>query len=78
MTPTKQQALEHLRKHYGLSLTELCALLNFPVHPKTMRDEMAQAALPGYIAAAGVLRYEFLADHAYLMADAMLARRLQS
>lgn len=79
-TPSRKEMLEHLRNHYGLTLSETMDIVNIPLHPNTMRDDFAKAALQGIVFAqipgdeapsAGIARY------AYELADAMLKERIK-
>ncbi len=79
-TPSRKEMLEHLRNHYGLTLSETMDVVNIPLHPISMRDEFAKAALQGIVftqipgdeaPSAGIARY------AYELADAMLKERIK-
>lgn len=75
---------QHLREHYGMTLAQVLEVLRTPVHPATMRDEIAALLLPVAFQnvideRAGPKRESELmytwAKRAYEMADiAMLAR----
>lgn len=78
--PTIREALDHLREHFGLSMTEVLELVRTPVNPKDMRDEFAAHALCGLMADLPKPMYrlnwqENVAQSAYQLADAMLAER---
>lgn len=82
--PSRKEMLEHLRIHYGLTLSETMQIVNIPLHPFEMRDEFAKAAVQGILAgwnyeAEGnsVLKTEATAKRAYLIADAMLEARIE-
>lgn len=87
MIVTKKEALEFLREHYGLTLNEVKQLLGDVevLHPHTMRDDLAKAALSGIIStsAAPYFRQDkvvakMIAENAYQIADAMLAERIEN
>jgi hypothetical protein len=82
MTPTAKEVRDFLREHYGLTLKELCDILNTPTHPKGLRDEFAGQAMSAMISgslANGVQINKpeslVIVNSAFAFADAMLEAR---
>jgi hypothetical protein len=73
-TPTRKEMLDHLRVHYGLTLSQTMDIVNIPLHPFDMRDDFAKAALTGLTAKFGSID---TAKRAYEIADAMLKERIK-
>lgn len=75
--PTKPEMMELVRSHYGLTLQQVCDLLNMPLHPYTLRDDIAKAALTGLLANPGHLETppRLIAVLAYAQADDVLTER---
>lgn len=75
--PTIREAIEHLREHYGLTMSETLELVRTPLHPAGMCDEFALHAMQG-LASLDNVNYRDPADLAarsYRIADAMLKER---
>jgi len=86
MTVTRKEALEFLRNHYGLTMSECMRLVNTQdiTHPHDMRDEFAKVALQGILSTShGPYFFKdpyvepIIAENAYRIADAMLAERIK-
>ena len=80
--PTRKEMIDHLREHYGLTINEVMQFLNLPLHPLTLRDDFAKAALQGLIAGCfsgsnSGFTVEGNVVAAYEYADEMLDRRLK-
>lgn len=82
--PTTIEAVNLVREHFGLSLTEAMAVLRTPLHPAGLRDDLAAKAIgvawdaydKGYCGEeADRINVEIVAEAAYSIADAMLAAR---
>lgn len=76
-TPSRKEMLDHLRIHYGLTISETMDVVNIPLHPFEMRDEFAKVALTGLISHYGSEGFDTVAIDAYKFADAMLEARIK-
>lgn len=82
--PNRTEMLQHLREHYGLTISEVMQFVNIPIHPFEMRDDFARAALTGIISTSAAPYFgidsscaERIAKNAYNIADAMLEARIK-
>lgn len=80
--PSRKEMIDHLREHYGLTINEVMQFLNLPLHPHTLRDDFAKAALQGLIAGCYAgnnsgFTVEGNVVAAYEYADAMLDKRIK-
>jgi hypothetical protein len=71
---SRKEMIEHLREHYGLTLNETMEFLNLPLHPASLRDDFAKAALIGLCSMGDTVSN---AQRAYEIADTMLEERLK-
>jgi len=75
--PTYIEVRNHVREHFGLTMSETLEVLRTPLNPAGMRDEFALAAITGTLPGAAVdaARVKEYAEWAYKMADAMMEAR---
>ncbi len=74
-TPTVRELIDHVQEHYGLTQTEVLDLIRTPVHPKTLRDEMAMHVAPALFTIG--VSTDYIASESYKLADSMLQQRLK-
>lgn len=79
MKPTIQEVIAHLSEHYGITKTQVVELMRIPIHPRTLRDDLAMAALQGICASGPGPSWidEKIVREAYQIADAALKERLK-
>lgn len=80
MKLTIQEVVAHLSEHYGITKTQVVELLRISIHPRTLRDELAMAAMatiPAYAEDIRGWHVEDIAGHIYGVADAALKERLK-
>lgn len=74
--PTRFEIINHLREHYSLTLAQVVELLKQPIHPQTLRDQLAISAMQGMLTNSGTCKNNLeqlrIANSAYAQADAML------
>jgi len=78
--PSTKELIDHVSEHYGITKTQAVGLLRVPLHPATLRDQLAIGAFPtllAYGSQATGWSHQDLAEHVYGVADACLKERLR-
>lgn len=76
LRPTIQEVIAHLSEHYGITKTQVVELMRIPIHPRTLRDDLAIGAMSN-IYLHGDQNPEYIANRLYQIADAALKERLK-